>query len=543
MNRKERRANKKNKNGAQLNGSPAFDKQAYLKNFGRARSLLNEGNLAESTQILNDLLKLNPRDHGVLECLGIASELLKNYEAALKFFKAAQELNPDRSLLSVCIGRLLIKTDNFEEGIAILEKTLDQASDLSDTEKAVGHSNLGAAYTFKGKIDQAANHYQQACELAPQCVEHLYNLVTQVRKIKDEDDKYFQMLLKLEEEKPFAENTQNCVMLYYALFEAYDSLKNYDTAFEKAKKGASYQRKNIKYNPETFKKAFDTTKEFFDEDFFEKNAPKEQNAEQPVFIIGMPRSGTTLLEQILGAHPDIGTMGEDELLGYLIKNFSYIESPAQKPYPLRFNAPHNQYMPAEDIAERYVNYLKRNYPDKKRVTNKAISNFFWFPFIKLTMPDARFIHIERNPVDCCLSTYTKFFQDEQQPYSYDLTELGHYYAWYKDLMNHWNTLFPDDILNLKYENLVDDPKANLELICKHLDIPFSEECLNYEKGTGTVRTASVSQVRKPIYKSSVGRWKRYGPKVIPLIEALGAAALPEAIDFLKENGITPDFAD
>jgi len=581
MNRKERRANKKNKNGngngaAHVNGTPQGapqegmtvhrtpegktrlsipvpeaarhqikDKEQYLKDFERAQKLiLEEEELIESTQILNKLLKQNPQDHGVYELLGLASEKLKNYDAAIKFFRAAKQLQPEKYSLDIAVGNLLIKIDKINEGLHLLEQSIENHSDkVSNIDLAGAYGSAGNAYMFLNDAEKAKTALRKACELAPQNLEYLYNYVTQVGKPKSKDDPFFQKLLELEKINDNTRTDQENGLLYYALFDCYDAIKEHEKAFDYAMKGAVFKRKSIDITSEKIDLLYSGIKEYFTKDFFEDCKEPGYETETPVFILGMPRSGTTLLEQILQAHPDISGVGEDALIGHLIRHYSMMDKYKDAFYPLRTTRQIDGYFTTDVVGRKYDEYLTQKLPDAKRVINKAIGNILFVGYLHIALPQARFIHIKRNAMDSCLSSFTKNFIDNAQGYSYDLNNLGTYYRHYTELMDHWNEVLPGLILNVNYEDIVDDLEGNARKLIDHLDLPWDDRCLEFHTTENVVRTASISQVRKPIYKSSVGRWKRYGQKVIPLIEALGPAAPPEAIDFLKENGITPEFAD
>ena len=511
------------------------DKEQYLSDFAQAQKLVEEDNIADATQVLTKLLKQHPRDFGVLELLGLSSERLKNYQAALKFYGAARELQPDRHVLDVCISNLLIRIDEIEDGIALGEQVIEKHLDALDNhEEASLCAIVGNAYMLLGEKEKAKPLLQKACDLDPDNIEHFFNYLTQPGKIKDASDPYFQRL-KFLEETQFFQTEKEKGHLEYTLFDCYDALKEHETAFDHALKGAAYKRSWLNYDKDMLNKIIVGIKAYFNKDFFQQNIDKGCPAETPVFIIGMPRSGTTLLEQILQAHPDISGIGEDALTGHMIKHYSLMKPFQGTPYPLRLSQQIDGYFPPQQIGQKYADYLYQKHPDAKRVINKAIGNMLYVGYLSIALPNCKFIHIKRNAMDSCISAFTKNFTDESQSYTYDLEELGDYYKNYVELLDHWNEVLPGKILNIEYEQIVDNLEGKAREIVDFLELPWNDACLEFHKAKSVVRTASITQVRKPIYKGAINRWKKYGPKIIPLIDALGHAAPAEAIKYAQEH--------
>lgn len=560
MNRKERRAkNKKNKvNGAtppdqglQISTTPEgrtkvsiptmqgaqntiANPEQYLADFERAKTLIEEENLADATQLLSSLLKQSPTDTGVMELLGVSSEMLQNYDAALKFFTAARERQPERHHLDVSIANILIKLDRIEEGIALAEKCMkDGASVLNKEDEAKLYGITGNACLLLGDKEKCKTYLSKACELDPENYEHLYNYVSQVGKPKSEDDPYFQRLKELEQRDDSTRSDRDNILLYYSLFDCYDGTKQYETAFDYALTAANHKQKILSEKRLHLSEVVEAIKAYFDQDFFDTHTYEGHDSDVPVFILGMPRSGTTLLEQILQSHPDIEGVGEDAVIGHLIKHYSLMEARGEAFYPLRMSKEIEGYYTPDVIGKKYCDYLEKRHSGAKRVINKAIGNILHAGYMSIALPNAKFIHIKRNAMDSCISTFTKNFADTAQGYSYDLEELGSYYKIYTEILEQWNALLPGKVLNIEYEQIVDNLEDKAREIIDFLELPWDDRCLEFHKTESVVRTASITQVRQPIYKSSVNRWKRYGPKIAPLIKALGDVAPQEAQDYLK----------
>jgi hypothetical protein len=240
----------------------------------------------------------------------------------------------------------------------------------------------------------------------------------------------------------------------------------------------------------------------------------------PIFVIGMPRSGTTLIEQIIASHPLVHGAGELQTFNDVILT---VRGPDGN--PLRYP----DFMPALDaaalrqIGARYVADVRKLAPSGERVTDKMPSNYYFAGFIHLALPNAKIIHSIRNPVDTCISCFSKLFTAEQN-HTYDLAELGRYYKRYETLMSHWRRVLPaKTILDIRYEDVVADLEKQARRIIDYCGLPWDDRCLSFHETDRPVRTASATQVRQPIYKSAVGRWRVYEGQLEPLLRGLGIA--------------------
>jgi hypothetical protein len=259
-----------------------------------------------------------------------------------------------------------------------------------------------------------------------------------------------------------------------------------------------------------------------------------------VFIVGMPRSGSTLVEQILSSHPDVYGAGEvkhlSRALGQLRDRFpslpKYPEM-AEKVTPAQLDI----------VAKNYQQALAQGAGNAKRITDKLLTNYFFLGLINLLFPKAHVIHTRRDPVDTCLSGFTKLFKDDM-PHSYDLGELGRYYGKYRELMEHWEKVLPAGFMTtVVYEDVVADTEKEAKRLIEFLGLPWNDKCVDFHKSDRPVKTASVAQVRKPIYKTSVARWKKYGPGLQPLVDAIDGkvataekpASKPKGKAKVKEN--------
>ena len=270
---------------------------------------------------------------------------------------------------------------------------------------------------------------------------------------------------------------------------------------------------------------FDAIRAAFPKEAFENRKFAGLDDDRPVFIVGMPRSGSTLVEQIIASHPDVFGAGEvkylAQALGQLRDRF-----PSLPKYPEMAA----KITPAQldIVAKNYQQSLSNGAGNAKLITDKLLTNYFFLGLINLLFPNARVIHTQRDPVDTCLSGFTKLFKD-YMPHSYDLSELGRYYGKYRELMEHWEKVLPEGFMTtVVYEDVVANTEKEAKRLIAFLDLPWNDKCLEFHKSDRPVKTASVAQVRQPIYKSAVQRWKKYGSGLQPLVEAIGGKPQKEA---------------
>jgi hypothetical protein len=304
--------------------------------------------------------------------------------------------------------------------------------------------------------------------------------------------------------------------LHYALGDAYLEVGNSAEAFAHFAAGAALKRATLRYDAaETERWIADIAAEFPREIFAEQAGDAE--SEQPIFVVGMPRTGTTLVEQILASHPRVYGAGEVHYLDQAIRRTAGADAP---PYPGWVNS---RACAHREIAHDYLSHLAALAPAATRIVDKMTHNFFHAGLIHLALPRARIIHCRRNPVDTCFSCFSTLFANGQE-FSYDLVELGRYYRAYDFLAQHWRAVLPNDIfLEIDYESVIDNLEAEARRLIAFCDLPWSDACLHFHKTKRPVRTASMTQVRQPLYRTSVGRWRQFRSQLGPLLDALGPA--------------------
>ena len=232
-----------------------------------------------------------------------------------------------------------------------------------------------------------------------------------------------------------------------------------------------------------------------------------KNPKKIIFILGMPRSGTTLIEQIISSHSNVYSSGELPYLSLILKNIFFEDEKNINNNPIALIEDNEK---RNELSKQYFSFIKNYEIGQNYITDKAPLNFMWIGFIKILFPDSKIIHSTRDPKDNCISLYKNIFEGGLD-FSYSENELGQYYNLYKDLMNFWKEKIPNDFLDVKYENLINNSEDEIKKIIDYCDLNWEESCLNFANSKNPIKTASVGQARKPIYKTSLKSAEKFKP--------------------------------
>ena len=300
-------------------------------------------------------------------------------------------------------------------------------------------------------------------------------------------------------------NDNEKIQLYFALSKAYEDKLNFSKAFQYFEDGNRLKRSQSNYNIDKDKRLFKSIKKFFNNSKLD-TANLQKFNKNIIFILGMPRSGTTLVEQIISSHKDVFGAGEIGYLSKLIyKNFSDKNNNL-----FNDNIMDQEVTVFKNIANEYHSYISNFNFEHYHITDKALLNFQWIGFIKILFPNAKIINCLRNQENNCLSIYKNLFEHEGA-WCYDKKELSEFYELYLDLMRFWKKKFPDSIYEVQYEDLVSNSEKSIKKLINYLDIGWDENCLKFYQNKNAIKTLSVNQARKEIYTSSVDVYDNYKP--------------------------------
>jgi hypothetical protein len=313
-------------------------------------------------------------------------------------------------------------------------------------------------------------------------------------------------------------DVDNQIAAHFAMGKALGDLGQYHDAFRHLLKGNALKRRTIDYDEPQRLAMFENIRTKFSQDFMKAGSGGGDTSWSPIFIVGMPRSGTTLLEQVLASHSKVFGAGELETFKEAIAECvtSHGISPA---YPDLAAALSRDQI--RELGEIYTTRVRALAPEAERIVDKMPLNFAFVGLIHLALPNARFINMRRDPLDTCVSCFSLLFSGSQ-PFAYDLAELGRYYRGYEAVMEHWHKVLPPGaMIDVQYEDLVDDLEGAARRILRHCDLDWEDACRDFHDTKRAVRTASLMQVREPVYRRSIGTWRRYAEFLEPLGQALG----------------------
>ncbi len=468
------------------------------------------GLLDLAVDLMQRALTTRPKDPNILNNIGHALAENHKFEQARDYLERAVALKPDFDEAKYNLGRVLRQLGEAELALQLWKEVWE--SDDRVFAAMVGITNL---YADQGRFDDAEATAREVIARLPHRPAGYLSLA-HVHKFKEDDGTLAEIESQLKDDS-FSEGEKTA--LHYAAGKICDDLKLFGRAFEHF--DAANRAAHSTYDHEPIETLRRRKKTIFTKRFFKDRDGWGFPSEQPVFIIGMPRSGTTLTEQILSAHPDVFGAGEIETMERLTI-FADSISPSREEFPV--SALKLTRYGANLVGQRYVDDLRRR-ADRvlPRITNKMPHNFELLGMIALALPRAKIIHCRRNPLDTCLSCWTKNF-NEAHAYNRSLTDLGRYYRGYVDLMEHWHAMLPIPILDIDYEDYTTDLEGAARRLIDFVGLEWNPRCLEFHRVDRSVQTASQWQVRQPIYKTSVARWRNYLPHIQPLIDALGPLA-------------------
>jgi tetratricopeptide (TPR) repeat protein len=456
-------------------------------------------------------LALKPDHAEALYNRGIALGDLRRSDEALASYDRALELRPDYPEALNNRGTALRELGRAAEALASYDRALALKPDY-----AVAHDNRALTLTELGRFEEAEAAIGRAIELAPRRVRNYYDL-TLLSGRWDADDPHLRAMEELAQDLP-ALGADEQIELHFALSKALESAGSPERAFQHLLDGNAVKRKQVRYDEPAALAAIDRIRASFTGEVMRDRAGRGMASPVPVFILGMPRSGTTLVEQILASHPLVFGAGEIEDLGQAI---SGLDGPASGMLQSPESISRASDADLRALGTAYLGRIAVLAPAAARITNKLPENFRLAGLIHLALPDARIIHTRRDPVDTCLSCFSQLFAGNL-PYTYDLAELGRYYGAYAALMAHWQNVLPPEVLiEVQYEEVVADLEGQARRILGHCGLDWDARCLDFHRTERPVRTASMTQVRQPLYKSSVARWRRHEAHLGPLLDALG----------------------
>jgi tetratricopeptide (TPR) repeat protein len=494
--------------------------------LGIANTLRDQGKPQEAISRFRLALAINSGFAPAYHYLGLTLMDLERLKEAIPLLRKAVALRKNYLEAQLSLANALEQNNESEDALMIYRSVLEILP------KHVGIlNNVGSILKNQGHIDEAIVHFEKALEIDPDHVSAYYNLSRARVGSTPEDLKRMEAMINDARLTP----EQRCSM-HFSLGKVYDDLGEYEMAFNHFKKGNEMDTRDKPFNPGQHNLAVDRIIATYGSEFFAGRRGFGCESTLPVFILGMPRSGTTLVEQTLASHPEVHGAGELAIVGGLINTLAGIQGNLAG-YPE--SATLIDAVTSCQLGDEYVSCLRSVDKKARRVTDKMPGNFINLGFIGTILPNAKIIHCHREPLDTCLSCFFQHFA-AVMPFSRDLSFLGSYYCDYKRIMEHWHQVLPLPILDVRYEDMVTDHAGMSRKILEFVGLDWDEACLDFHKTDRAVKTASNWQVRQPVYNSSLERWRNYDAFIDPLRKALGDAQSADSLEGRRKPGPTDD---
>ena len=488
----------------------------------------------EAIAVFRDVLKKSPNNVNAMRHLAISlwhGKSKKGIGDAEALLRSATQQAADFAAAWLTLGDLLMEIKKFMDAIAAFDKVTKL-----DPKSAEAWSGLGNAYGRAMYPEKAVKAYERAIEISGDVPSTLSSYAWELKTIGDQDaaltayrraikakprfgsaywsmanlkifhftDEEIEVMLQQVEREDLTEFED--IHFRFALGKAMEDKKDYERAWHFYDTGNQRQRMTVEYEPTEMEKRQNIVKEVFDAELLQQRAGVGYDVRDPVFVVGLPRSGSTLVEQILASHSQVEGTSELLVLSRITESIGRYRTDGIR-YPEGVRDLRDKDLRA--YGKEYIEECQRHrITEKPRFTDKLPNNFPMMGFAHLILPNATIINARRHPFDTCLGAYKQLF-GQGQNFTYDMLDLAHYYQQYDAMMKHWHAVLPGKILDVHYEETVTDLEGQVRRILEHCGLPFEENCLRFYETERAVKTASSGQVRQPIYSSALGKWRRY----------------------------------
>lgn len=500
---------------------------------------LQKDDLETAELIIRARLLVYPAEATTIRLMAELVRRLDMLAGTERLLLLAQEIAPDNVQIWLDLARLYKSTNRNDEAIAYLNRvlsknpndvgaiylkaTVSSQAGLADEAISLFKSlvtttpsqasfwiGYGRALKTNGKMTEAVAAFRQAIALSPQLGEAWWSISDlKTAKFEDADIERMEALLL-----DTALSDIDAGYLHFALGKAHEDNKNFKNSFTHYERGNAIKRASLDYDTDRFLQFVEKSKQLFTTEFFLDRKGYGSEHSDPIFILGMTRAGSTLIEQILASHAQIeGTMELTEMLsiaGDLTEDFK------DRPQAIADLDIESTRKYGDEYVEKTKVY---RFSNKPYFVDKMPNNWLYIALIHLILPNARIIDARRHPMACCFSNFKQSF-GKGQDWSYNLREAGEYYSNYVALLDHFDAVLPNRIHRVYHEKLIDDPRGEIEALLQYLNLPFDEKCLNFHKTERAVRTASAAQVRQPLSRAGVDLWQSYEPWLGDLSDSL-----------------------
>lgn len=519
--------------------------QAMPKHLIAVTDLISEGKIVKAENICRKFLQHSPKNVEAMRLLAEIGQRLGALDEAEFLLESAVVFEPDNHKARIDYIQVLRKRQRFALALEEAKKLLDQAPgnpqfqsvyaielmQTSDYDTALEYfdkvlvtlpndpitlTSKGHAFKTMGKYQQAVAAYQAALASRPQHGEAYYSL----SNLKTYQFSDAEIDLMLQQENNLEHSMMERVYVYFALGKAYEDRQDYSKSFEYYQLGNSLKRNSSGYDADKMSEELLAQRSDCTPALFAAHQGHGCNAPDPIFIVGLPRSGSTMLEQILSSHSQVdGTLELPNILSMAQKLRKQGNQENEQSYPEILA--HLSSDELKTMGEKFIADTKIHRQGAAFFIDKMPNNFRHIGLIKLILPNAKIIDARRHPMACCFSNYKQLFAEGQE-FSYDLNDIAQYYNDYVELMTHWDAVLPSQVLRVNYEEVVNDLESQVRRLLEFCGLPFESACLSFHETKRSVRTASSEQVRQPIYRSGLEQWENYSAHLTELKHKLNS---------------------
>jgi tetratricopeptide (TPR) repeat protein len=473
--------------------------------LGKARQM--QGRFEEMLQLVELALEREPQNVSLQLQFAGACQFCGQYDRALAQLAKAKQVVRNNAVLLQNVAQLYVKAGKYGDAHGCYLRAIELDGDNPQFLK-----NLASSFIAMGDLRRAEEMYSKVINCAPDNYEAWYSRST-LRKQTAKNNhirKLEKVLNKLAPDN--AGKTELC----YALSKEYEDLGKDQRSFYFLQQGADSLRRRMGYKVQFDVSLMKRIAELFDRTFA-ANVKGASERRGPIFVLGLPRSGTTLVDRILSCHSNVESMGEIDDFALTLNRVGQISDRSQLlEASVRIDP--------DQLGQSYIKSVASRGLNAPYFIDKTLTNYLYIGLIAKALPGASIVHVQRHPVDSCLSMYRALFRTGY-PFSYDLDDLAEYYIAYDALMRHWKTEFPDILLDVSYEDLVENQERVSKKLIAHCGLDWESACLEFDRNTAPVATASAAQVRKPMHRDALARWRRFETQLTPLIRRLKKAGI------------------
>jgi tetratricopeptide (TPR) repeat protein len=508
---------------------------------------LNAGRINEASACCQKLLSAKPDLTEAHFLVGLIALEIRQTANAIRAFGSVTRLDPKHGAAWAQLANLFMRAGQANRADAALANAVKHADD-----NPIVLDLIGTVHGQLGEQEAAGRWFEKALQRAPGNVMHQINLANNYRFLDrlDEAEALLRDVLQKVPQHPNAHwlvsglrkardrshidtieklaaktrNPQALAFLYYGMGKELEDLEDWDSAFAAFARGAAARRQTLEFDEAQELKLFEAMADTFTREWLDDGRAGHDDA-SPIFVIGQPRTGTTLVERIIVAHSQVHSAGELRQFGHCLRRLGdYREATQYSPKLATMGAGVD---PAA-LGRAYLQTTAKLRGDTPRFVDKLPPNYLFLPLILKALPKARIVHLRRDPMDACFASFKQLFADAY-PHSYEQGEMARHHARYFKLMEVWRERFGDRFFDISYEDTAANLEPNARALIEFLGLPWEDACLEFHRQSGAVTTASSVQVRQPAHTRSVGRWRRYETQLAPMREALREAGVPETL--------------